>query len=135
MFVGWWCDACNLPLTEHAWKHWARLAALHQHACARPMELDLDVQHTRTEPAARSAHTKPVYFSNGGGDRRFYSASTLDGYITVEQLAAVLGVNAQTARDIASGRNNGRQLGEKVGGTWFVEHSDVLALLSRRWSC
>lgn len=77
--------------------------------------------------------TRPLYMSNGGGDDRYITVSRRPGTVTVEQLAAICGVNANTARDIASGRHNGRGIGRLHDGTYLIEHTDVLAYLERRW--
>lgn len=134
VFVAWLCNPCNLTLTEHALEYWDALAKVHDHACHQPMALPFDV--LAIESVARPApapNTRQLYMSNGGGDERYISTSTLDGFITVEQLASILGINANTARDIASGRNNGRPIGQKIGGAWFIPYSDALAELARRW--
>lgn len=129
-FVAWLCDACNTTLTEHAIEHWDAIFKAHCHECTARL---FDVPRA-TDAGPRDRYgTRTVHLSNGAGDPRTYSASTLDGYITVEQFAVAMGVNAQTARDIASGRQNRRPLGEQINGTWFVPHHAVLMYLEQRW--
>jgi hypothetical protein len=74
-----------------------------------------------------------MYLANGGGDGRYVSVSTLAGYITVEQLACVAGINANTARDYASGRQNSRPIGQKIGGAWFIPFAAAVQFLETRW--
>jgi hypothetical protein len=59
--------------------------------------------------------------------------STIDGYITVEQLAVIAGINANTARDHASGRQSNRPIGQKIGGAWFIPHAAAIEFLESRW--
>jgi hypothetical protein len=120
-----------LSLTEHAIRWWNELARIHRHDC-QPPETLFDVVAERSDKA--TATTRPLYLSNGGGDDRYITVSTKDGYVTVEQLAAICGVNANTARDAVNGRHNGgRGIGHRFGSTWLIEHADVLAYLEKRW--
>lgn len=132
--LGWLCDDCNLPLTEHLLANWERAHKFVQrHECAaapiRMFDVDAVVPLRRV-----SSSTRTVHFSNGGGDGRTYQASTVSGHVSVEQLAAVLGVNANTARDLINGRKNGRRRGQQIDGTWHVPHNEVLAILDQRWN-
>lgn len=133
-FISWLCDDCNLALTEHLIEHLPQLTAMQgTHNCHSPL-----FHHPRSTPIRRETtrYTRPLHLSNGGGDNvRTVSISTLAGHITVEQLAVILGVNAQTARDIASGRNKTRPgIGHKLDGTWFIHQSDVIVHLTRTWA-
>jgi hypothetical protein len=128
--VAWLCDACNLSLTEHAIQWWDRLASVHLHDCRPPAAL---FALPAIRPDAETSTTKPLHLSNGGGDDRYITVSKVPGTVTVEQLAAICGVNANTARDIASGRQNGQGIGRKHDGTWLIEHSNALAYLAKRW--
>ncbi len=61
------------------------------------------------------------------------SVATLPGYITVEQLAVIAGVNANTARDWANGRHNNKPIGQKIAGTWFIPFATAIGFLESRW--
>lgn len=84
-------------------------------------------------PDKASRFTRPLYLSNGGGDHRYLTVSKADGYVTVEQLGAICGVNANTARDLVNGRRNGRPIGQLFGSSWLISYADVLAILEKRW--
>jgi hypothetical protein len=128
------CNDCNLTLTEHAIEYWERLAAIHAHDCTSAARLFDVVGVADTRPTEEDGMTRRLYLSNGGGDDRYVSASKRDGYVTVEQLAVICGINANTARDIASGRQQGgRGIGHRHGNTWLIGHDEVLAHLAKRW--
>ena len=128
--MAWLCDNCNLTLTEHAIEHWDAIAKVHDHECApRMFAVPMSV---RTSDAPRNG-TRTQYLSNGGGDDRYVSVSTIEGFITVEQLAVICGVNAGTARNIASGKS-GPPIGCRIGSSWFVSHHNVMAYLENRWN-
>jgi hypothetical protein len=134
MFVAWLCNDCNLSLTEHAIKNWERLAAAHAHECDGPQSLFPVADLADARPMVEEdSMTRRLYLSNGGGDDRYVSASNRPGYVTVEQLAVICGINANTARDIASGRQGGPGIGELVAGRWMIRHDEVLAYLPKRW--
>jgi hypothetical protein len=71
--------------------------------------------------------------SNGGGDDRYISVSNIPEHVTVEQMAAVCGINANSARAIVSGRNGAPPIGVKIGNAWFISHDNLLAHLEQRW--
>lgn len=132
VYYAWLCNDCNLALTEHVLRRWDAVDAfVRAHEC-HPM-LFVVGTGIRPTPISASAVARQHYLSNGGGDSRYISASTVKGYITIEQLAAVLGVNTGTTRQIVSGRHSGIQRGEKHDGTWLVAHDEVLAILRERW--
>jgi hypothetical protein len=129
--VAWLCDRCNLTLSEHAIEHWDAIAQVHEHACDPRM---FHVPMSGRAPEVARHGTRTQHLSNGGGDDRYVSVSTLDGFITVEQLAVICGVNANTARDIASGRSTGQPIGRRMGkGGWFISHHNVMSYLEQRW--
>jgi hypothetical protein len=132
VFIAWLCDPCNLTLTEHAIEYWDRISQVHLHECAPRLAIELPPLCSSHSELPRHG-TRNLYMANGGGDGRYVSISTLSGYITVEQLAAVAGINANTARDYANGRRNERPIGEKIGGTWFIPFAAVIAFLEQRW--
>ena len=85
-------------------------------------------------PLGGSAMTERRYFGHGGDDR-YYMASSDPDYVTVEQLATILGVVAGTLRDHVTDRANGgaQPLGVKVGNTWLIHKADALELIAESW--
>lgn len=133
-FVAWLCNHCNLSLTEHAIRHWDALERVHAHECNQSPRL-FEVEPLEADPGpGMDGPTRRLYMSNGAGDGRYISASNIDGHITVEQFASVIGTNANTAREIASGRQSGQPIGTRIGGSWFISHDNVLAHLEKRWN-
>jgi hypothetical protein len=130
------CTPCNLPLTEHLLHNWDRADMMVRHHWPRCQPQEQLFHYTplpRSWNPIANGHTKRVYLSSGGGDPRFYRASTLPGFLTAEQLAPPLAINANTARNIISGRTNGHTRGKCIDGTWFCPYGDALAVLTERW--
>lgn len=128
---GWLCPDCNKALTVHVERHWkaaSEYLTIHQDQCSPPL---FEMGHPDVRPSTRSTSTKKVHLGNGAGDPRFYYASAIDGLVTVEQMAAVMGVAAGTARDQIDGRR--RKIGIRVDGTIFLKQADALLLLHERW--
>lgn len=129
-FMDWVCGRCNTIMTEtmrDVPNFIERLAEYHDgHECAPAL-----FEHPRITPRRKAPDglTEPRYFSNGGGDGRYYSCSRDRAMWTCEQFAAALGVNANTARVLA------RQLGaEKVDGTYLVPLESAITHLQSRSS-
>lgn len=127
---GWVCDDCNMALTEHLILHWDDASRyLATHTCTpRLFDHAANRMSRRPEPEG----TRRVYIGNGSGDPRFVRVSTRPGMLTVEQLAAVLGVAAGTARDRVAGRRG--RCAVRLGNAWFVHHADALNILRSDWN-
>lgn len=114
-FISWVCGDCNKIMTRRGRSiadYWQKVERYHAgHIC--PVRLFDPGTPNRAIPQP-STLTRAVHFSNGGGDGRYYRAAIDPAMWTCEQLAAALGVNANTAREVA------QVIGTKIGTTWMV---------------
>jgi Recombination endonuclease VII len=126
--LGWLCNPCNMPLTEHILHRWDKVDKfVRRHVCSPRL---LDVPPVLPDQPT-SSMTRPLHLSNGGGDNRYVNVSKLSGHVTCEQLGVILGINANSARDLVSGRKGSRRA-VLQSGTWFVPIPEVIELLKTR---
>ena len=96
-FRDWICGDCNRALSRHLISNWeAATGYLSNHQCAPSL---FDMPSLTRPNYLKKTQTDRCYFGNGGDDPRYIMVSIDKSFITVEQLAAVLGVAAGTARD------------------------------------
>lgn len=79
-----------------------------------------------------SRWTRRVRFGHGH-DPRYVMCSTVEGYVTVEQLAAILGVSAGTARTLVGDRWGRQAVAEKIGNVWLIPVAAAHRILAERW--
>lgn len=132
---GWACDDCNVALSKHLILHWVEAHAyLEGHRCPGPPPALFDSPDaTPSVRLQRSVHTRTLHLSNGGGDGRTVNVSRHKGYVTIEQLAVLLGINTASARDLVNGRR-GRQHDAKrtEDGTYLVPTESVITIIEER---
>ena len=96
-FRGWICGDCNISLTRNLIRNWeAATDYLSNHQCAPSL---FDMPWSSRPKTVKKTQTQRCYFGNGENDPRYIMVSVDKSFITVEQLAGVLGVVAGTARD------------------------------------
>lgn len=129
--LAWVCDACNKVMTEHVRgvpEFGAKMDRYHAaHKCHPRLPIDVPQLVRKT----RDGETRRVYFSNGGGNPRYYMASPYPWLWTVEQFAAALGVNANTARVIARSVETTATVS---GSALFIPIDDGAAIVAERIS-
>lgn len=107
-FRGWICGNCNTALTRHLIHNWdAASSYLLNHQCSPNL---FDMPLSSRPKTVKQTQTERCYFGNGKNDPRYIMVSVDKSFITVEQLSAVLGVAAGTARDkVRKRRGDGRR--------------------------
>jgi recombination endonuclease VII len=130
---GWACDDCNLPFTEHVQENWlAWRGYFDAHICnpgARLFDLPAAPRPTRATTSA----TRPLHLSNGGGDDRIVNVSLVKGYLSIEQVAAMCGINTATAREQFNGRQYAARPSKRAAnGAYLIPIEEAVALLEDR---
>lgn len=130
---GWACDDCNLPYTEHVQEHWAAWRDFFDPHVCNPHAQLFDVPATPRPVRTPTSATRPLHLSNRGGDDRIVNVSLLKGYLTIEQVAVMCGINTATARDCFNGRRGPARMAKKAdNGAYLVAVEEAMALLEDR---